>query len=108
MGARIDHVECLSGELTISEEGKTWTDESCTVPECPPVFGTNNKVKMRWSGEGSSYSFGDGTLEKFFSFTRGTAEFLFYWEGMGVEGIRVVNGKMTKHEVEMKLGKEVK
>jgi hypothetical protein len=110
MGTYIDHVEWLSGELAISEEGERWLDnpqEDC-FPECPPKIENGKVVKMWWSGEGSGNAVADGTLAKFFSFTRGTAEFVFYWKGMGPEGYRVVDGVMTKHEVEMKLGKEIK
>ena len=112
MSANIDHVEVLSGELTISEEGKKWLDEAEEgnvewFPECGPRIGDDDTVIVRWSGSRSGTSTVD-TLPKFFSFTKGTAEFVFYWDGMGPDGIRVVNGVMTRHHVEIKLGEEIK
>lgn len=110
MSTNIDHVKVLSGELTISEEGERWLDnpQEDWFPECPPKIVDGKVDKMWWSGEGSGNAVAGGTLAKFFSFTKGTAEFVFYWKGMGPEGIRVVDGVMTKHEVEMKLGRKIK
>jgi hypothetical protein len=112
MSTNVDHVECLSGELTISEEGRSWLEKAENgeiewFPECGPGVTVDGTVDMCWSGCRSGTSTID-TLPRFFSFTRGTAEFVLHWDGMGCEGIRVVDGVMTKHEVEMKLGKEVK
>jgi hypothetical protein len=116
MSFNVSHVECISGELTILEEGVEWIDRNwrsaddgpdAWFPECGPELADDNTVKVYWSGEGSGNAVLCGALEKFFSFTRGTAEFIFYWEG-GVDGYRVIDGKMTRHEIDMSLGKEVK
>lgn len=113
MSTNIDHVEVLSGELTISEEGKAWLDAAKDgavdwFPECGPEIGEDGKVAMGWSGTSSGNAIYYDVLEKFFSFTKGTAECVFHWRGIGREGYRVVDGVMTRHDVEMKLGKEVK
>lgn len=118
MSTNVDHVECLSGELTISEEGKAWLARAAegevddNTPECLPDVETKDgreTVYMTWSGEGSGSAVDRGALKKFFSFTRGTAEFVFYWEGgYFATGYRVVDGVMTEHEVEVKLGPPVK
>lgn len=110
MSYNVDHVECLSGELTITEEGRAWLARAEEgegpewTPEILPHIGDDDTVIMYWSGEGSGNAVEQGSLEEFFSFTRGTAEFLFFWEGgESVSGYRVVDGAMTEHEVEMKL-----
>ncbi len=132
MSTNVDGVECLSGELTITDEGKAWLlrfdneddDNAYTAengadatddwwPEIPPSVKKapdgRELVDMCWCGEGSGNAAHYGALKKFFSFTRGTAEFVFTWEGGSFfTGHRVVDGVMTTHEVEMKLGKEVK
>ena len=113
MGSRIDHVEVLSGELTISEEGKVWLAEAengehGTFPEIGPDIGDDSTLQLHWSGNRSASVFSDGTLADLLRLTSGKADFVVHWEGiMGVEGIRVVDGKMTRHHVEMKLGKEL-
>jgi hypothetical protein len=145
MSTNVDHAECLSGELTITEEGKKWlsrfdgeetdqnedesdedeTDEEESDagegegeeddwwPEVPPQIKRTDDgrdvVRMHWSGECSGHAVTYGALKKFFSFTRGTAEFVFYWEGgEWTTGYRVVDGVMVEHEVEVKLGPPVK
>lgn len=119
MGYNVDHVECLSGELTISEEGKAWLVRAENgegpewFPEIGPRIGDDDTVIMRWSGEGSGNAASArgidpctrSPLEEFFSFTRGTAEFVFYWEGgESRSGYRVVDGAMKEYEVEIRLG----
>lgn len=112
MSTNVISVECLSGELTITPEGEAWLEEErAWMPSNRPSVEWQkgcNVVKMRWSGECSGNAIYEGNLKRFFSFTRGTAEFVFYWEGgLGCEGYRVVDGKMTRHEVVMSLGEEV-
>jgi hypothetical protein len=72
-----------------------------------PRIGDDNTLQLEWAGERSASSISEGILAKPLRFTSGSADFLFFWEGMGVEGIRVVDGVMTKHNVELKLGKEL-
>jgi hypothetical protein len=58
-----------------------------------------------WSGEGSGYTFDSfkAALAKFF----GRADIIVVWEGgNGHTGLRLLNGKVTEHEVVMALGKE--
>jgi hypothetical protein len=116
MSTNVDSVEYLSGELTISEEGRAWLakadegelDEDW-YPEIGPTAYDDGTVDVAWSGEGSGNAVSYGVLKKFFAFTHGTAEFVFTWEGGDFfTGYRVVDGVVTEHEVEMKLGKEIK
>ncbi len=119
MGQRITSVDCLSGELTISDDGIAWLNRDDfdldgpdgRLPESAPEArhdGERYVVDMHWTGEGSATAIDCGALRKFFSLTRGTAEFVFTWNGGDFcTGYRVVDGVMTEHEVEFKLGKEV-
>lgn len=114
MSTNVDHVECLSGELTISEEGKAWLAKAEQgegpewFPEVGPRIGHDDTVIMRWSGERSGCAAEYGALEEFFAFTRGTAEFVLCWEGGEfMTGYRVVDGVMTEHHVTVSLGEPV-
>lgn len=64
-------------------------------------------TRVRWRGEGSGRS--EDLLHKALAATWGSADLLLTWEnGNSHSGLRVVDGKVTEHEVEFKLGAEVK
>ena len=61
-----------------------------------------------WSGEGSGNAF-DFLVKKVAPLIVGMVEVIFTWEGgRSHSGLRIVDGKVTKHEVVMTLGKEEK
>ncbi len=107
------------GELTISDEGvqwvngelpDQWSNEDFTVAENPPTFtreGGENVVAMDWTGEDTWKTARDGALAKFFSFTKGTAEFVFVREDGHMVGVRVVDGKMTVHKLKLDMGQKL-
>lgn len=59
-----------------------------------------------WSGERSGTAH-DFLIKKVAPLILGTVEVIFTWEGGDSHsGLRIVDGKVTKHEVVMALGKE--
>lgn len=56
-----------------------------------------------WYGEGSGWSF-DTLKETILPATTGKADLLFVWEGAEFSGLRVENGVVTEHDVELSLG----
>lgn len=59
-----------------------------------------------WSGECSGRTY-ETLLMHVLPKIQGTLELMFVWEhGDSYSGVRVVDGKVTQHEVEFKLGKE--
>ncbi len=109
-------VHALSGSLTISDEGIRWLDgkpgDKWSNEDVAPAENTpswtredgENIVIMDWTGEDTGTTASDGGLAKFFSFTKGTAEFLFVLEDGTLVGVRVVDGKMTTHLLKVELG----
>ncbi len=112
MATNVISVTTIRGELTITPEGEEWLDAPREwMPARRPRITTRadgaHVVEMQWSGECSGMAV-HRHLETFCLFTRGTAEFVFFWEGgYGPEGYRFVDGKLTQHKVIMSLGDEV-
>ena len=90
-------------------EGNFLEDDDC-VEEVEELPGQTEELLITnpsWYGEGSGRS--EDKLREALSKTTGTAELILTWEnGNSHSGLRVVDGKVTEHEVEFKLGAEVK
>lgn len=72
---------------------------------CEDIRGMLFVQRIDWSGEGSGYTF-DNFKAALASFL-GSADLVLTWEGGDSHtGLRLVNGKVTEHEVVMALGKE--
>ena len=120
MSYNVDNVKTLSGKLTISRASlrkikrmRIETPECCFLDAIFVKEGKDDDAEsfdiedLEWYGEGSGYAFED-LLTKVLPFTKGTMEVVVTWEGGdSVNGLRIVDGTVTKHEVEMKLGKKI-
>ncbi len=88
MGYNITSVDYINGRLYMTESVRSQLEEKLNLPES---------------------CFLQEQLYEALSHTTGSADLLLTWEGGDSHtGIRVVNGKVTKHEVVFALGDEVK
>ena len=102
--ARYDLSRKGSG-MRIIPEGSFLDDLKCLSPLPMGVFEIKH---IGWTGENAQWL---EHLKTALSFTQGIADILQVWEGgKSVEpftGLRVVDGVVTMHQVEMSLGAEV-
>lgn len=116
MSVEIISVHTISNHLTISEEGVKWLEGKGDQDQWSmagsffldghPTYarrGRVNRVAMDWSGEGSRDSMVDGGLEKFARFANGFGEFVFIAEDGTMFGIRIKDGEMVWHNVDLQL-----
>ena len=62
-------------------------------------------TRVEWCGEGSGTSY--AKFKRALALCTGSADLLLTWEGGDShDGLRISDGKVTEHEVEMSLGKE--
>lgn len=62
--------------------------------------------RISWQGECSGYTF--HLFIHALSLTTGKAELVICWEGVdSYTGLRIVDGKVTKHKIVMRLGHEI-
>ena len=112
MAYNIDSIEILKQDnFTITDEAFTalnvdgpelWAD----CDEAQEVRDYVSRNIFPWSGEGSGRGLDDLIEDVLPRFT-GSADLLLTWEGGDSHsGIRVVDGVVTKHVVEMALGDE--
>ena len=91
--------------MRIIPEGSFLDDWKCLSPLPMGVFEIKH---IGWTGENAQWL---EHLKTALSFTQGIADILQVWEGgKSVEpftGLRVVDGVVTMHQVEMSLGAEV-
>ena len=125
MADNIRWVEYIGeGRLRIGAETRKWLrlalgenamasqnfveDDSCVeaIEKLPEQAEELLITKPFWIGMGSRATTGNfyRTLAK----TKGSADLLLIWEGGEPHGLRVVDGKVTEHEVVFTLGAEVK
>lgn len=57
-----------------------------------------------WHGEGSVRSFDRTLINEIVPKIHGVVEVVFVWEGQTLEGLRIVDGEVTVHEVNLSLG----
>lgn len=129
MSYNVDTTDYLSGSLTmtVAECRRLASKYDGDLPECCFLdldedegdgLADHNIIEISapdmWSGSGSGRALIDkpGRLSpmaaEIFAATRGEADILFTWEGGdSFTGLRVRDGVVTFHEVEMKLGKEI-
>ena len=111
MSYDINAIEYISGKLFMTDETRTrlrddlLLPESCFLDDIEECFSGDELVKPWWSGEGSGRC--EDELRAALAQTTGIADLLLTWEGGDSHsGLRVVNGKVTPHEVFFALGKE--
>lgn len=117
MSYNIDSVDYISGKLRMTPAAEKelldairYPPENCFLHdlaracELDPPYVIH---RVSWSGEGSGRAYED--LLAALSKTQGEADLLLTWErGDCFGGVRVRNGKVTEHEIEHKLGREIK
>ncbi len=126
MGYRCDNVTYLSGKLTITRENVIkglalfaedylpevgflasfiWDGRKDVDPTTLP--GGDLEIETPgFCGEGSRQIF--DVIDELYALTKGSADILFTWEGgEDLTGLRVRDGKVTKHEVVQALGDEL-
>ncbi len=113
------HIHHTYGELTISDDGIRWAngeipDQWSNEDEAPaenmPSYireHGENVVIMDWTGEETVETARNGALAKFFSFTKGKAEFVFVAENGHMVGVRVEDGRMSVHKLKLDLGQKL-
>lgn len=112
MAYNIDSIEILKQDnFTISDEAfaaidvvgpELWDD----CEEAQKVRDYISRNCFPWSGEGSGRGI-DNLIEEVLPRFTGNADLLLTWEGGDSHsGIRIVDGVVTKHVVEMTLGDE--
>lgn len=99
-------------ELTVDTVYALFGFESA-LPEKPPRLLTPNAdgrvpIQFDWSGVWSDQSAFNGTLERFAEMTRGCSAFAVYWSDGTVSGLRIRDGKVSWHKIDMTLGDESK
>ena len=91
----------LEGELPEDHLLSDYIDEEVEMDKVYEV-----DPNWRCSRSGNSY---DVLLEKVLTETRGSADIVYTWEGGEFfTGVRVLDGVVTRHEVVMTLGDEIK
>lgn len=64
-------------------------------------------TSFNWTGEGSGHAYEEVLIEKIAPKVHGHVEAVFQWEGDGwLSGLRIVDGKVTRHKVVLSLGEE--
>jgi hypothetical protein len=122
MGDRIEHIEIIEGGplqikagdfRRLAEKLEDYLPEITFLNEGvePPAEMDDNELftipDFWWSGSGSRDS-KELFVSKVVPHLVGKADLLLIWESGGQEGWRIANGKFSEHEVEFKLGAEVK
>jgi len=122
MSYNVGSIDYLSGQLEIKEfdrkkfaRGRDRLPEGNFIEEmgevkeffAPELWRPIDRLS--WYSEGSGHAFQDVLIKKILPLTRGSADFSVVWEnGDTITGLRVVDGKVTEHEVIMTLGEEKK
>jgi hypothetical protein len=99
----------LSESLDRLPEGNFLESDGCVESVYGVSDGTEELLitKPWWYGEGSGRS--KENLKKALSKTTGCADLLLTWDGGDSHsGLRVINGRVTEHEVVFALGEEVR
>lgn len=82
----------------VVKHGPQYKDHSDRVPI----------LNVNWRGEGSGWSY-DFLKKEILTKVHGQLDLVFVWEGGdSISGLRVVNGKVTEHDVSFVLGENVK
>lgn len=87
-------------------EGSIFADDWMKTG-CDEVRGMLFVKRFEWRGEGSGYTF-DALKAVVLPAFHGSADMVLSWEGGDHSGLRLLNGKVTEHEVIFALGKERK
>lgn len=106
----------IEGELKATDETSRWldraeqgelNDEFC-LPEMLPRVGHDGVIAMNWHGMGAEQSVDEGALASFLTTTTGRADFALVDEyGETMIGVRAIDGKMSRHIVNVSLGDEI-
>lgn len=117
MSYNIDHIEVLSGALSIRVADlrrlrralKETAPKNCFLDDLasklekidePPKEMTIDSARFWWHGEGSGNSYSDVFLPAVVPCLRGTADLVLTWEGGdSVSGLRIADGKATECKV---------
>jgi hypothetical protein len=115
----IDTHVLVSGNLTLTgAQIRAFLEEGDRLPEDCHLLDFDAEdldpektydFEPSWRASGSGWSYEDVLLKKVLPATRGSADIIYTWEGGdSFTGIRVVDGVVTRHEVEMVLGAEIR
>ena len=119
MSYNIDSVEILSSSNFRVHRNKAKRAAAKAAkqewaPECSPfedlTFGEDGYAALArfwFYGEGSGAAWSEGVFDIYAKATEGEADLLVTWEGGdSFSGVRIHDGKMTRHKVVMTLGEE--
>lgn len=118
MSTNINNIDIGSGQLLITKRNvrialRKYRGE---LPEIHFLQGLKNRLlhdspdpipvdDLCWYGEGSGWAF--HVFEEILSHTTGQADVVITWETGGFTGIRINDGKQTRHQVKLTLSSEI-